>query len=286
MVHDGSPGLAEQLDARVAEHPAQLVVHLVAVPVRREDRGADQREVEIALQPRLALGERRGELELAAHVAREQRRAEHAERYDHGEVRAACAPRERIGRPGLEVERVGEQHPHARERLVAAPPREDHGGGSHQARQHPHTLGERGAHDHVVAVERDTHHVHEAEQDRHGPRRPSADERPAERDQAHETGGERRHPGAALGKLQHLEQNAERQAAEEDREAERRARADATQHLFPVSVRAPVAHREHRASVAPSAYHRGRRDVQENDDSAGSACPASRSARYEDATAG
>src|SRR5207244_3641324 len=90
-----------------------------------------------------------------------------------------------------------------------------------------------------------------------------ADERPAECDEAYETGGERRHPAAALGKLEHLEQAAERQAAEEDREAERRACGDATQHLLPVPVRAPVAHPDHRASGAP-AYHRGRRNVQEN----------------------
>ena len=284
MVHEAPPRLAEQLAARVAEHPAELVVHLVAGPVGREDRRADQREVEVALQPRFALGEGRGQLELAAHVAREQRRAEHAERHHHGEVGAACVPRERIGRPGDEVERVGEQRPHAGKRLVAAPPWEDHGGGGHQARQHPHARGERGPHDHVVAVECDPHDVHEAEQDREGPRRSLADERPAECDEAYETGGKRRHPAAALGKLEHLEQSAERQAAEEDREAERRACGDATQHLLPVPVRAPVAHPEHRASGAP-AYHRGRRNVQGKPRSTTHARPPSRSACYEDATA-
>src|SRR5207248_1858977 len=67
---------------------------------------ADERQVEVALQARLALREGGHELEVAAQGAREQRRRKDPQRPDQEQVGAARAPRQRI-RARRQLERVG-----------------------------------------------------------------------------------------------------------------------------------------------------------------------------------
>ena len=212
------PREPEQLAPRVAEHPAELVVHLGAGPVGCQDRRTDERQVEIRPEPGLALRECRAELELATQVACEARRPEHAERHRHGEVRSAGAPRQRVGRRRRQVQRIRGERPDARERLISTSPREDHRRRGDESGEHPHARRQRRADDGVVRVERDAHHVHEAHEHRQRPCRAPSQRFPGHRDQREEADGEGRHPAPAIREVDHLEQCAQRETPEKNAE--------------------------------------------------------------------
>ena len=246
------PGRAEQRRRRRAEHAAELFIHLATASVRADHRRADQRQVEVALQSRLALREDRRQPHADLHLPGKDRGTDRREPDDHEEIRAACNPGERIAGARRQMCGIRQQHAHARQGLVARTPRNEQGGAYEERRQDPDAHHHGCRDDDVVGVDAGTHAVHDDDERRDRPFGSAAGDAEGRCRQHRHDGGDAEAPEAPFRKPHELEDGAEADCAEEDREPQGHALDDdAATHL---SLSGTCPGQRHPKPLPPNAF--------------------------------